>query len=203
MTEDVLCNQSLAAWNAVDGSLAEPAPALGSLSLVQRILLTTDGTVTGILEQYLDEAIEVVKLEQALAVSGADGSELGLSEPDLGWSSPSQVLTRRVILRGSRSGLNLVYAESAFRPDLLPPELLERLVSTATPIGALLRESRLETFREILRSGQEPAADCALMFELDRSDWLAFRTYRIFIGRQPAVVITEKFPVRGVLSRSA
>lgn len=182
---------------------SEPAPALASLSLLQRILLTTDGTVGRILEQYTGESIEVVKLEQSFEPAQKGQVELGLSDPELGYMGPEKVLLRRVILRGSRSGQNLIYAESTFRTEKLPTGLLERLLSTAVSIGQLLTEQRMETFREILASGQEHAGEACTYFGLEPSDMLLFRTYRIFLSSQPVVMITEKFPVQGALSLPA
>lgn len=182
---------------------AEPTPALASLSLLQRILLTTDGTVGRILEQYTGESIEVVKLEQSFEPAQTGQVELGLSDPEVGFPGPEQVLVRRVILRGRRSGRNLIYAESMFRTDKLPTGVLERLLSTTVSIGQLLYEQRLETFREILTSGQEPAGPSCEYFGLEPSDMLLFRTYRIFLSSHPVVMITERFPVQGALSAPA
>ncbi len=166
-----------------------------SLSLLQRILLATDGTVSCILEQYAGEEIEVVKLAQALGPAGCD-------DPQLGFTDVGSVLTRTVLLRGSRSGRHLLYAESALRTDVLGPELVDALLSSDVAIGVLFRQHRLETFREIVASGQEPAGRCAVHFGLPSCASLVFRRYRIFVSGTPSAVITEKFPLHGALSRA-
>jgi chorismate-pyruvate lyase len=59
---------------------------------LQRIVLTTDGTVGGILEQYAGEAIEVAKLRQAMVTTTADIADLEVG-------SQGVVLSREVLLR--------------------------------------------------------------------------------------------------------
>jgi chorismate-pyruvate lyase len=70
----------------------------------------------------------------------------------------------------------------------------KRLLRTDTPIGLLLREYRTETFREILHCGTVPARDLAAHFGTDEATPLLARTYRIWIERRPAMLITETFP---------
>jgi chorismate-pyruvate lyase len=79
-------------------------------------------------------------------------------------------------------------------PDRLPPAVLEGLVETGRPIGKLLASSRIETFREIVGIGFEPAGECADHFGVDPASNLVFRTYRIHVQQRPVMRITEKFP---------
>jgi chorismate-pyruvate lyase len=53
----------------------------------------------------------------------------------------------------------------------------------------------VETYREIVAVGFEPAGTCADYFGVDPASKLVFRTYRIIVERRPVVRITEKFPV--------
>ncbi len=167
-----------------------------SLSLLQRILLTTDGMVARILEQYAGEPIVAVKLRQALVPASTDIAELRVARHET-------VLSRDVILRGRDSRRNLLYAESVLCPGRLGPALVDRLVTTSIAIGELFRQHRLETFREILASGEEQAGWFARYFDVDPSALLVFRTYRIFTAGEPVVLITERFPVGGALNVAA
>jgi chorismate-pyruvate lyase len=154
---------------------------------LQRMLLGTDGTVTHMLEAYADESIQVVKLLQQYDAASAADAALDLP-------LDATVLRRRVLLRGARSGRNLLYAEVAVAPDRVGPAIIHGLMTTDKPIGVLLAENRTETFREILVVDREPAGPCAPHFGLDPNEPLIFRTYRILARRAPLMMITEKFP---------
>lgn len=161
--------------------------ATSLLTRFQRILLGTDGTVTHILEAFADEPIEVVKLDQRL--DGPTDADAALDVP-----RDARVLRRQVVLRTRRSKAVLLYAEAVIAPDRLPLELLSGLLDTDKPIGRLLAEHRLETFREVLVVDREPAGLCAVHFDGDADAELIFRTYRILSRGAPIMLITEKFP---------
>jgi chorismate-pyruvate lyase len=155
---------------------------------MQRILLVTDGTVTHIVEAYAGEPIQVVKLEQSVGTWASQSPDISLSEDE-------PVVRRRVLLRGSRSQTNYVYAESLILTDRLAPRVRDELISTEDPIGKILTGSRTETFREVIRSGRQPAEALGQYFGLEPSDILIFRTYTIAAGARPIMVITERFPL--------
>lgn len=158
------------------------------------MLLATDGTVTHVVEAYAGEPVEVVKLRQETDVSDEADLELDLP-PD------EKVLRRRVLLRGRHSKRALLYAEAVVALGRVEPGFLDGLVATDKPIGVLLAEHRTETFREILRVGQEPAGPLGAHFGVAPVEELLSRTYRIMARRQPIIMITEKFPTtffRGV-----
>ena len=113
------------------------------LSSFQRILLTTDGTVTEILEAHLWEAMRIVKLYQ-------DCIETDASIPYLDIGPHAPVLVRKIILRGESSERNYIYAESIVALDRLDDRIRQGLIETQKPVGQLMLEARLETFREIL-----------------------------------------------------
>lgn len=157
------------------------------LSSFQRILLTTDGTVTEILEAYLWEAIRIVKLYQ-------DAIETDASVPYLKIGPHSPVLIRKVILCGKSSHKNYIYAESIVARDRLDERIQRGLTETQKPVGQLMLEARLETYREILTCRLEPAAEVGEYFDIAPGANLISRTYRVFANRQPFMLITEKFP---------
>jgi chorismate-pyruvate lyase len=156
------------------------------LSPLARVLLRTDGTVTYILEAYADEPIDVVKLGQVFGT--ADDRDADLLLPG------GRVLRREVLLRGRHSLRNLVHAEAVIALDRVEPTFLEGLVGSDEPIGVLLAESRTEAFREILRTGRQPAAGCGPHFGMDPASDVVSRTYRIVARQQPIILITETFP---------
>src|SRR5574337_1110544 len=114
----------------------------------QRILLTTDGMVTEILEAYLWERMKVIKLFQGNFV-------LDCEIPSLEVGKECMVMQRKVLLCGKLSQKNHLYAESIIVPDRLDEKIRDSLLNTNKPIGLLILENRLETFREILDCGKE------------------------------------------------
>jgi chorismate-pyruvate lyase len=156
------------------------------LSSFQRILLATDGTVTDILEAYLWEAIQVVKLYQECIDTDASVPYL-----DIGPQAP--VLIRKIILRGKPSDRNYIYAESIVALERLNERIRQGLIETQKPVGQLMLEARLETFREILSCCYEPAEEIGEYLGVAADANLISRTYRVFSNRQPFMLITEKF----------
>lgn len=172
-----------------------PAPGLDllgdhweHLSPFQRIVLTTDGTLTVLVEVYADEPIKVVKLDQSVGPWEGDDPGLGL-DPD------EAVMHRAILLQGSSSHTNYLYAESLIVPGRLEPAVRTGLVETDRPIGRLLVDAHTETFREILRAGTEPARGCATHFGIGEDDLMIFRTYNVIADQRPIMMITEKFPI--------
>jgi chorismate-pyruvate lyase len=157
------------------------------LSMVQRVLLTTDGTVTRTLEACAGEPMELVKLSQSIVPGASAGSDLGVADGD-------DVLFRRILMRGAHSGRHHLYAESLIAPSRLHPRLRHGLYHSDAPIGRLLWEHRVETVRELVRWGLEPAGGCASYFDMDPRQTLVSRTYRVVSQRQPIMLITEKLP---------
>ncbi|KKO20893.1 MAG: chorismate pyruvate-lyase family protein [Candidatus Brocadia sp.] len=157
----------------------------------QRILLTTDGMVTEMLEAYLWERMKVIKLFQGYFVADNEN-------PFLEIAKGCRVMQRKVLLCGRLSQKNHLYADSIIIPDRLDERIKDSLLNTNKPIGLLILENRLETFREILDCGKEEAEDLADYFNIRRSEFLIFRTYRVFSNRLPIMLITEKFPESGM-----
>ena len=70
--------------------------------------------------------------------------------------------------------------------------------NSSKPIGHLILENRLETFREIRGGGREESGDRAVYFQIEPSDRLISRRYRVIAHGHPIMLITEKFPEREV-----
>lgn len=152
-----------------------------SLSTLQKVLLTTDGTVTQLLEICTNERISVQKLDHAL-IQGAPAS--------LGVSATEPVISRRILLRGAVQPY--LYAHSWLVPSRMPQGMRDSMLNTNTPIGQLWRAARLETYREIIDFRREQDAEVAALFGVDAP--LLSRTYLIHSGGAPMGLIVEKFP---------
>ncbi len=159
-----------------------------SLSMFQKVLLTTDGTVTQLLELYTGLPIRVNKLEQAIL--RCDPNESLMTHAD------DQLLKRAILLctdAGSASRA-LLYAESLFVIDRLPLPTQRQLLESDRPIGLLWRDQQLETYREIIAYRREPCGFLAQHFGLTEMAPLLSRSYLIYHQRKPLGMITEKFP---------
>lgn len=158
-----------------------------SLSPFQRILLTTDGTLTDILEAYLFETMQIVKLSEGLVSITQD-------IPPLELKRGSEVIERKILLQGKISRKNFIYAETTIVPERLDESFKNSLLNSQIPMGRLWLAHKLETFKEIFDSGKESANDLSHYFNIQMEDNMLFRSYRLFNNRRPIMVITEKFP---------
>lgn len=165
-------------------ALATEIP-LAALSPLQRVLLTTDGTVTDALEAAFLEQIEIVKVAQLLMT-------LAEREPRLECPAGETVLDRRVILRGCTTGTPYVHAESLIAVDRLSPTFRRALLESNLPIGRLWQELKLETFKELIEI-RRARSDESSHFLSDHTVILA-RSYRVFTQGVPIMVIKEYLP---------
>jgi len=159
-----------------------------SLTQLQRVLVITDGTLTEILEAAFLERIRLVKISQEVVSSTA-------SDAHLNPANGEAFLERKIILQGTKSNKNYVYAESVIAIDRLPPRFHDELVHSDTPLGQLWLEHRLETFKELLEVRYEKAGERSKHFHCDASGMLLARTYRVSSAAVPVMTITECFPV--------
>ena len=158
---------------------------MSSIPPFLRTLLVTDGTVTKSLEAYFWESVNIKTIEQGLC-----NAESNL--PWLDVSKGEEVLTREVELRGSSTNRIYATAFSTIRPQAIPNYCREKLLKGEIGIGKLIRESGLESYREILEIGLDPEKNT------DDSDGgidLIHRTYCVYLSGKPALLITERFPL--------
>ncbi len=158
-----------------------------SLSVFQRILLTTNGTVTDILEAYLFEQIQLVKLSENFVNIGYDLPTMQVKKDD-------PTIEREILLRGKISRRNFIYANSIIFVNNLDEQFKNELLNTKTPIGKLWSEQKVETFKEITNSGKEAAQGLANYFCIEPDENLLFRTYSVYSQGKSTMMITEKFP---------
>ncbi|MEH2193076.1 MAG: chorismate pyruvate-lyase family protein [Nostoc sp.] len=158
-----------------------------NLSPFQRILLTSDGTLTEILEAYLLEKIQLVKISENLV-------KVAKPIPALDLDIDTQVIERKILLQGKISLNNYIYAESIIVPERLDSRLKSRLIESQEPMGRLWLEHKLETFKEIIDSARETAEELSDFFNIAKEEKMLCRTYRVFSNKKPIIMITEKFP---------
>jgi len=144
-----------------------------------RVLLMTDGTVTRSLESYFWESVQVHCNDQTRVI---------VAEPLEGLNAEigTELIERKVDLIGERSRVRYVQAVSHIHPQRLPSQLRKDLEAQRLGIGELLRESGLETYRELLSLNRKVGPDTGPCLE---------RSYRIVIQSQAAIHIRENFPL--------
>jgi len=168
-----------------------------TLSPLLRVLLTTDGTVTEVLSAYFGEPVGIRVLGQGYrAYEGHRHSEL---DAELG----TRMLDRSIALYGQATGAVYTAAFSRIIPSALPVGLQEALLAGNAPLGKLMLDYRLETFKEMVDCGRckaseapELAAQCPVALEIPAAAPVVWRTYRVVSQRKPVMSITEIFPER-------
>lgn len=155
-----------------------------SLSLFQKTLLLTDGTVTDLLRLYTGGPIVVKKLHQEFVLSG---------EPEETLCPPETPVLIRKILLGNEAGY-YIYADSRFIFENMSRDIQYKLLETDYPIGLLWKAEKLETYREITEIRSELCADLAEHFNVGPDTPFLARTYLIHNNHKTLGLITEKFP---------
>jgi chorismate-pyruvate lyase len=168
------------------------AVRVAELPPVQRLLLTTDGTMTTALATLLDEPIGVRTLYQDTAVLTDADDELAL------WAGDT-VLERRVLLHGADSGTPLLFAVSRIVASRLPQAARAALTGGAVAIGIVLRAHEIETFRLPLSIGVKPATNEAARHL--GGALMCSRRYLVKAGGRPLMSIDEQFPAAGFAAR--
>jgi chorismate-pyruvate lyase len=155
------------------------------LSLFQKILMTTDGTVTNLLQLYTNEPIKVKKIDQDIFLSGTEETYLCPAE--------TPILKRDILLCGRTK--NYIYATSIFVFENLSRDIQYKLLETNIPIGLLWKEEKLETYREIFDYNLEACGNLSQYFDVSPLSLLLSRSYLIYSKFKVMGVITEKFPL--------
>jgi chorismate-pyruvate lyase len=158
------------------------------LSPFQRALLVIDGTVTKFIEAYTMEPIEIIRLAQSTQPMSMDNIWLDTSKG-------TDVIVRQVILRGEYSGTLYAYAVSLIVPNRLPDKIKRGLEIDGEGLGRILLGGRMETRRDVLWYGREKLKKLPETIQHLTDGEFISRTYRIFAGGQPIMLINERFPV--------
>jgi len=165
----------------------EHTPDFPALSPILRVLLVTDGTVTKTLEAYFGEAIEVDVLEHAERTSGAPYPQIDIAVGD-------HILHRYVRLIGKATRKAYAVAESVAVLEHLSQQIRRKLIEEHKGIGELLREGRLETYRELLTASMTAASLWAEDLQIAATENVVTRDYRIYQGGRAVLLIREIFP---------
>jgi chorismate-pyruvate lyase len=146
-------------------------------SLPLRMLLTTDGSVTTLLEASFRAPVAVDTVSNAV-----------------GGIRPRS-LHRTAVLRNAETGDPLLRATSVLAVDRLPPAARNALLVGDEPIGAVLRRARLETRRELAPYRADTATpEDAEALEIEEGSPVFERTYRIMSFSRELAVVTERVP---------
>ena len=165
---------------------------------IDRILMTSDGTVTTMLEACTGEPIVTSLTRQSGPAS------LDVLQREVGcWWQPSaslleltpceRLIARRVMLQGRRSGVSLVAAESLIAADRLPDPHALDIGHVGASLGRLLNASGLATRRHIVDTAAVHDAAVNDRLDVARNVRLARRTYTIASIEQIVAAVTEWF----------
>jgi chorismate-pyruvate lyase len=163
-----------------------PGIDVAKLAPLQRVLLITDGTLTEILEAYLLEPIELVKLSEKLLKSSEVSARLDIEEGE-------RVMERKINLRGAKSGVLHVYAESLILVDRLAPSFQAELLETDIPLGRLWRSYRLETYKQLVSVACQPARELGAHLGCAENAPVLGRVYDVFSAGRLVMRIAENF----------
>jgi chorismate-pyruvate lyase len=169
--------------NTIFEDLKKIEKQLGPLSSAQKILLTTDGSVTTILD-VLKGHVTIRTLIQDFRI--ADATIADLLDIDKG----ATVNYRIVIIEGKEP---LIYAISIIPIDRLDNDFKEDLIRADIPIGRILKKHNIESRREIKSiTVEEASKNLQEIFSTD--SFMLTRTYNIIHKDQVLIWLKETFP---------
>lgn len=157
------------------------------LDLIPRILFATDGAITHILEAYVGEPVDLVRVTSATVSDPAERLEAGFDHDERG-------LRRKSLLAGRRSGRVFVHSESVVFLDRLPEPVADELVRSGTSLLKLLTGRGIGTFRESIAEWEGTDEHIAAFFGIAPSEIHVARTYQIVVHGRPVARVTESFP---------
>jgi chorismate-pyruvate lyase len=132
------------------------------LPLYAKILISETGTIEQILSILTNSKTQVKILKQK--------------------ESP-ELIKRQIFIINKKTGERLAYARSNIFPTCLPQKIIKKIKERKEGIGKIIVNSKLETFRYILKIGY------------DSKTKSAFRIYQIIHKRRVAFEIKENFTI--------
>ncbi len=156
------------------------------LSLLQKILLTTDGSITRVFEALTGEKVEVSTEEQRVIAANEKIAEL------LGINLGEDVNYRVVNLQNSQGVL--AHATSYAPLKRVEKTFRDEIMKADVPIGKIMAELKIEARREItgcsvIRADEKLAG----MFKVPENSFLLKRNYNIIHKNEVLLNITEIF----------
>ncbi|MEM4311878.1 MAG: chorismate pyruvate-lyase family protein [Nitrososphaerales archaeon] len=156
------------------------------LSGVQKILLTTDGSITRILEALSFERIIIRTLKKKpIKASGKIAHELNYK---------GTISYREVLLMGKESGRCYIFAKSWVPINRLDSDYAEDILSRDEPIGKILQLHKLESRRNIIKIGSLKSKRLKKFFKTEEDIFLR-RAYHIIHKDKVLIKIEEYFPL--------
>ncbi len=162
------------------------------LLLAARLLLVTDGTVTELLEAMLREPIKLGYKKQS--IDHIDNIDHTALFPEM-QHQDTACLQRIITLRGSKTNMDWLYAESVILHESLNATVQLMLIEKKIPIGAILSEYVPDSHRHLIDCGIATHTAAAKRLKLDPQYQFVYRVYQIIDGTAPIMGITEWFPV--------
>ncbi|MDI9642838.1 MAG: chorismate pyruvate-lyase family protein [Archaeoglobales archaeon] len=153
---------------------------------IHRILLTTDGSITTIIEAYTQKKVEVETVEQKVIPANAEIAK------DLKVSEGEDVNYRVVYLKAGDE----IYAKAISYTPLkrLENSFKEDLMRADIPIGKILKNHNIEARREIKWGKVILDQELAKEFGVKKPMFLV-RNYDIIHKGEILIKITEFFPM--------
>lgn len=156
------------------------------LSPAHKILLTTDGSITRILEALSGGAVSIETMAQRVVRAGAVAKVLRVKKED-------EVNYRVVNIRSS--GRVLAHAISHTPLKRLKREFRGDIMKKDVPIGVIMSRLKIEARREIRNFGVLRAnEDAAKIFGIPKGSLVLKRNYNIIHTGRVLMNITEIFP---------
>lgn len=170
---------------------------IGPISPEQRALISTDGSVTRLLEVFSSDPVGVHTLSQEIIQAPVDiASDLEITTGD-------EVNCRIVNLVNKRTHETLIQAISYAPLKRLPLQARQKLMKADEPIGIILRDEKMESRRELLsvrhfRQDEKPLPLNSGLKPVSlpsKNQIHISRTYRIIHNNHPIFRIEEVMPV--------
>ena len=133
-----------------------------TLPLYAKILISETGTIEQILSILTNSKTEVKILKQ---------------------KETPELIKREIYIINKNTGERLAYAKSNIFPVYLPQKIIKKIKDRTEGIGNIIVNSRLETFRHIIKIGYNSKTESA------------FRIYQIIHKRRVAFEIKEIFTI--------
>ncbi len=157
------------------------------LSPLERVLLTTDGSITRILDAITGEEVKVKTVAQRLVKASRElAKELRIREG-------AEVNYRVVDIKSSKAAL--LHAISYAPIERLAEEFKEDIMKKDMPIGRIMASLNIESRREIKEFDViKGDAELCRRFRLPAGTVFLKRRYHVIHGGEVLISITEIFP---------
>jgi chorismate-pyruvate lyase len=152
---------------------------------LQRALARSPDTVTHLLETFIGEKLIADVVSQSQCGAGADH--------DLNIAAGETLVHRAAVLKGQRTDLRYVIAESTYVPDRLPGPVRARLLWTDDTIGRALTTSGLEVERRSLTEPCQLGEPATQIVASARSEIVWSRAYVLTVDGTAAFAVQEWF----------